>query len=173
MYELILDAEFLSNLEGDIPKNIAKVNIQISARLRRNKNIPKFIELGERLEKLKLKHEQGMIESIDLLREMLDIAEEVVKLEKEETAIEDIDQGKSVLTELFEEVKNEGTPIIVENIVNDIDEIVRLVKFPDWQQTRAGERDVQVALRKTLLKYKLHKEQDLFDKAYSYIKQYY
>ena len=42
--------------------------------LRKNKNNPKFIELGERLEKLKLKHEQGMIESIDLLREMLDIA---------------------------------------------------------------------------------------------------
>jgi type I restriction enzyme R subunit len=29
-----------------------------------------------------------------------------------------------------------------------------------------------VELRKTLLKYKLHTDQDLFDRAYAYIKQY-
>ncbi len=34
-------------------------------------------------------------------------------------------------------------------------------------------QDVQKALRKTLLKYQLHKDQELFDKAYGYIKQYY
>ena len=28
-------------------------------------------------------------------------------------------------------------------------------------------------LRKTLLKYKLHTDQDLFDRAYAYIRQYY
>jgi type I restriction enzyme R subunit len=47
------------------------------------------------------------------------------------------------------------------------------VRFPDWQQTIAGDREVKQALRKTLLKYKLHQEQDLFDQAYEYIKQYY
>lgn len=36
-----------------------------------------------------------------------------------------------------------------------------------------GERTVQRELRKTLLKYKLHTDQDLFDKAYGYIRQYY
>jgi len=37
----------------------------------------------------------------------------------------------------------------------------------------AGEREVQKSLRKTLLKYTLHKDQDLFDRSYLYIKQYY
>lgn len=32
---------------------------------------------------------------------------------------------------------------------------------------------VQLALRKTLLRYKLHKEQDLFDKAFDYIREHY
>jgi type I restriction enzyme, R subunit len=50
---------------------------------------------------------------------------------------------------------------------------VRIVRFDGWQQTVAGEREVQKALRKTLLKYQLHKDQELFDKAYGYIKQYY
>jgi len=32
---------------------------------------------------------------------------------------------------------------------------------------------VQKELRRTLLKYKLHTDQELFDKAYSYIREYY
>ena len=83
------------------------------------------------------------------------------------------DRGKAALTELFESVKNAETPLIVERVVADIDDIVRLVRFPGWQQTSQGEREVQKALRKSLLKYKLHTDQDLFDQAYAYIVQYY
>ena len=62
---------------------------------------------------------------------------------------------------------------MVERIVADIDEIVRLVRFPGWQGTQAGERQVKQALRKALFKYKLHAEDELFDKAFSYIRLYY
>ena len=37
------------------------------------------------------------------------------------------ERGKAALTELFEEARNERTPILVERVVNDIDEIVRHV----------------------------------------------
>jgi type I restriction enzyme R subunit len=47
------------------------------------------------------------------------------------------------------------------------------VRFPGWQSTAAGEREVKKALRKTLLKYNLHTDQDLFDRAYGYIREYY
>ena len=57
--------------------------------------------------------------------------------------------------------------------LTDIDDIVKKVRFPDWQHTSQGERLVQKELRRTLLKYKLHTNQDLFDKAYGYIRQYY
>ena len=77
------------------------------------------------------------------------------------------------LTELFEEAKNGDTPIMVERIVNDIDEIVRHVRFDGWQDTHAGEREIKKALRKTLFKYKLHQDTDLFDRAYGYIKENY
>ena len=56
---------------------------------------------------------------------------------------------------------------------NDIDDIVRVVRFPGWQNTTSGEREVQKSLRKTLLKYKLHKDASLFEQAYAYIKAYY
>jgi len=77
------------------------------------------------------------------------------------------------VTELFNEVKTADTPILVERVVTDIDEIVRLVRFPGWQGTQAGEREVKKALRKALFKYKLHADEDLFEKAYGYIRQYY
>ena len=62
---------------------------------------------------------------------------------------------------------------MVERVVDDIDEIVRLVRFDGWQNTHAGEREVKKALRKTLFKYKLHQDAELFEKAYGYIRQYY
>jgi type I restriction enzyme R subunit len=74
---------------------------------------------------------------------------------------------------LEQEARNSDTPIIVERVVNDIDEIVRMVRFDGWQSTHAGEREVKKALRRTLLRYRLHQDQDLFDKAYGYIREYY
>ncbi|MCD6050978.1 MAG: type site-specific deoxyribonuclease, HsdR family [Verrucomicrobia bacterium] len=63
--------------------------------------------------------------------------------------------------------------MIVARIVKDIDEIVKHVRFPDWQNTTQGEREVWVALRRTLLKYRFHTVQELFDKVHGYIRQYY
>lgn len=81
--------------------------------------------------------------------------------------------SKSALTDLFLELKTDQTPIVVERIVSDIDAIVRVVSFPGWQQSMAGEREVQSSLRKILwAKYKI-KDQVLFDRAYAYIKEYY
>ena len=58
-------------------------------------------------------------------------------------------------------------------LVDDIDEIVRAVRFDGWQATHAGEREVKKALRQTLFKYKLHQDAELFERAYGYIREYY
>ena len=81
--------------------------------------------------------------------------------------------AKSALTELFLETKTDKTPAVVARIVDDIDEIVKVVRFDGWQTTNAGLRLVQQELRKKLLKYTLHKDQLLFERAYGYIKEYY
>ena len=81
--------------------------------------------------------------------------------------------GKSALSELFEEARNDQTPIIVERVVNDIDEIARYVRFDGWHDTHAGEREVEQALRKSLFKYRIHQDQGSFDQAYNYIREYY
>jgi len=168
-----MDADLLAEiLELQDPRKSQELELKIINRLCKHKDIPRFIELGRRLEALKERHEQGLLVNLAFIKQLLEIAREVVEAEKEIEPVEELD-GKAALTELFNEVRNDNTSIIVERIVNDIDQIVRIVRFPGWQQTIAGDREVKQALRKTLLKYKLHQEQDLFDRAYQYIKQYY
>ena len=169
---LIMDADVIQGFLDDPNRGAREIEIRITARLRGHVG-PKFVELSERLESLRLRHEQGLLDSLDFLKSLLELAHDVVQAENETPPAIQEDQGKAVLTELFEGTRNESTPVIVERVVSDIDEIVRQVRFPGWQKTAAGEREVQRALRRTLLKYKLHNDQDLFDRAYGYIVQYY
>ena len=77
------------------------------------------------------------------------------------------------LTELFNSIKNDATPIIVERIVGDIDAIVKIVRFDGWQNTTAGKQEVTKALRSVVwVKYKI-KDKDVFNRAYGYIEMYY
>ncbi len=172
---LVMDAEVLEGLldAKDPDKKYKEIEIKLIARLRKHKGNPTFVALGERLEKLKERHEKGLLHSLDFLKELLTLAKEVVQAEKQVDPVDEQAQAKAALTELFAEVKNGAMPVVVERIVTDIDEIVRLVRFPGWQGTKAGEREVQKALRKVIyVKYQV-KDQDLFDKAYGYIRQYY
>ncbi len=172
---LVLDAEVLEGILADRnPEQRGReIEIKLVARLRKHLGNPKFTALGERLEKIRERHEQGVITSLDFLKQILELAKDVVAAEKQTDPEEERDRAKEALTELFNEAKGGNTHIIVERIVGEIDGIVKKVRFPDWQHTTQGERLVQRELRKALLKYKLHTDQDLFDRAYAYIKQYY
>lgn len=172
---LVLDADLLEAVLGtpDPNKKAKEIEIKVARRLRKRMHDPRFKTLSERLEELKQRHEQGLLVSIEFLKALLELARDVVAAEQAAEPIDSEELGKAALTELFEEAKNEKTPIMVERVVNDIDEIVRYVRFDGWQNTHAGERDVKMALRKTLFKYKLHQDQDLFDRAYGYIRMYY
>lgn len=171
---LVLDADLLEAvLSNPDPKKAKEIEIKLQRRLRGHAGNPKFKQLSERLDALKDRFESGQINSVDFLKQLLQIAKETLQAERETPPEEDEDRGKAALTALFNEVKTAETPIMVERVVADIDEIVRLVRFPGWQGTQAGEREVKKALRKALFKYKLHADEELFEKAYSYIRQYY
>ncbi len=172
---MVLDADLLEAvLASPNPDSKRKeIEIKLARRLRKHQGNPKFKALSQRLEDLKARHEQGQINSVEFLKQLLELASDVVAAEKDSPVEEDEDRGKAALTQLFLEVRNDATPVMVERIVADIDEIVRLVRFPGWQHTMAGEREVKKALRRTLFKYKLHQDEELFEKAYGYIRQYY
>ncbi|MFC0878027.1 type I restriction endonuclease subunit R [Saccharicrinis sp. FJH2] len=172
--EFVLDADVIDDIfNNPDPKNAKKLETILIQRFNRHAGNPKFKKLSERLEELRNKAELGLITSIEFVKELCKLAKETVQAEKE---LEDQileKTPKAALSELFLEIKTDQTPAVVERIVNDIDSIVRIVRFPGWQKTSSGEREVQKSLRKTLLKYKLHRDQLLFDRAYAYIKEYY
>ena len=171
---LVLDADLLEAvLSNPDPKKAKEIEIKVARRLRKHLGNPKFKALSERLDALRDRFESGVLNSVEFLKQLLQLAKEVLQAEKEVPPEEDEDRGKAALTELFAEVKTAETPIMVERVVTDIDEIVRLVRFPGWQDTLAGEREIKKALRKALFKYKMHADEELFEKAYSYIRQYY
>jgi type I restriction enzyme R subunit len=171
---LVLDADLLAAvIAADPTKKAKEIEIKLTARLRKHMGSPIYKSLSERLEALKERHERGLLHSVEFLKQLLALARDVVAAERELPPEQDEDLGKAALTELFQQVKNDKTPVVVERVVADIDEIVRHVRFPGWQQTSAGEREVKKALRKTLLKYQLHQDVELFERAYGYVKQYY
>ena len=172
--EFVLDADVIEEIfNNPDPKNAKKLTKILAGRFKKHGNHPKFKKLSELLEALRDRAEQGLITSIEFVKELCKIAKETVQAEKElEQEIQE-KSPKAALTELFLELKTDQTPAVVERIVTDIDAIVRIVSFPGWQKTTSGEREVQKSLRQALLKYQLHKDQVLFDRAYSYIKEYY
>lgn len=173
---LAMDADLIDEFierQKDLRKTTKKVEINLVAKILKHSNEPKFIKLGEKLEALREKHEQGLLTSIEFLKLLLELAKEAAQAEKEVVPEVEIDKGVAALTELFNGLKNRATPVIVERVVADIDSIVKLVRFDGWQSTTSGKQEVKKALRSIVwIKYKI-KDKDVFDKAYSYIEQYY
>lgn len=172
--EFVLDADIIEDIfNNPDPSKIKQLEKMLAKRFKKHAELPAFKSLSERLEALRNKAEQGLISSIEFIKELCKIAKETLQSEKDLVQELQDKSPKAALTELFLELKNDQTPAVVERIVTDIDAIVRVVRFPGWQDTTGGEREVQKSLRKALLKYKLHTDQLLFDRAYAYIKEYY
>lgn len=172
---IVLDAQTIEDLmtgkREDVP--IEEIEKQITARIARHLNNPVFIELGQRLNDLRERYADIQQSSLDFLRELLELARDTVAAEKAADETPREEQGKAALTELFEALKGDETPIIVENVVNRIDEVVRGVRFEGWQSTIRGDQEVRQALRKTLyVQFKI-RDNDVFEKALGYVREYY
>ena len=172
---IVLDAQTIEDLmtgeRDDVP--IEEVEKQITARIARHLNNPVFIELGQRLNALREKYSDVQQHSLDFLRELLELARDTVAAERAEAEIPREEKGKAALTELFEALKTDDTPIIVTNVVDRIDEVVRAVRFDGWQATIRGDQEVRKALRQTLyIQFKI-RDNDVFEKAVKYVREYY
>ena len=174
MEELVLDAKVIDDLmnKKDVREAERVMKILIN-RLGRHLDQPVFRQLSERLEDLRVKAEQGLISSIEFIKKLCEIARDTVQAEKQTETSDQRNSAKAALTELFLETKTDKTPAVVERIVNDIDNIVKYVRFDGWQNSTLGEREVKRELRKIIwVKYQI-KDEDLFNRAYDYIREYY
>lgn len=176
--DLALDADVISQAlsESEAKKKAIEIEQILRLRLHNHSGEVNYQKFAEKLDQLRQKMEDSLCTSIDFLKQLLTLAKDLLK--EEQQVSEPLDrraQGRAALTELFESIKTPDTPIIVENVVNDIDkDIVAIVrKFNDAFKSVTAQREIKQKLRSILwLKYGL-KDQEVFDKAYSYIEMYY
>ena len=173
-----MDAKIIEKLiEGDttLTNRRRKVEIDLAAIILERRDDPRFVALGERMEKLREEHEAGLLTSIQFLKALLALAKDAAQMMRTAPVAptDPTVRGKAALTELFESIRNDHTPVIVERIVNDIDGIVKIVRFPGWQNTSTGQKEIRRNLRDVIMRKYRIKDQEVFEKAYSYVEQYY
>ncbi len=116
---------------------------------------------------------------MDFLRQALEVARLAVQAERLEREGQ-LDQAEALLdphlgalTQIVDQYKPQGTPVIVTDVVRDIDTIVKQVRFTGWNETQEGDRTVRKELRQVLKKFGLPLTGPLFDNAYGYVRENY
>lgn len=157
------------------------IESRIKRRLESSGGHAVYKSLAEQIDKLRSQAMQRSEDSIEFLKKALQVAKTAVEAERledagdlDESAAALLDPNIGALTQIVEEFKPEGTPVIVMDVVSDIDSIVKQVRFTGWRSTQDGDRLVRKELReKVLLKYGLPPTGPLFDNAYAYVAENY
>lgn len=177
--DLVVDADVIDSVledEKKVQKKIVEVEKMLRLRLGEHAGDPKFKQFAEKLDELRDRMAQNLISSIDFLKQLLAMAKDLLEEEKKVDQPQDKRaQARAALTELFQSIRTDETPVVVENVVNDIDnEVVNIVRqFNDAFKSITAQREIKKKLRSILwIKYSI-KDNDVFEKAYLYIEMYY
>jgi type I restriction enzyme R subunit len=164
------------------PPTIDEVLDTLEARLRRKlaggAGHPVWRALSERLDALRSAHVAGAAASVEFLKSLLDVARQVVEAERAEgegrlDEFEVLDPDRGALTQILREFAPPDVPVIVANVVEQIDAIVRPIRGTGWQESQPGDREVRRQLRVVLRDSGLPPSGDLYDRAYGYIREHY
>ena len=166
---------------SDIMDGIAK---RIKQRLNKTVQRARYEALSARLEELRRAHIEQAQASVEFIEELLKLARDLIEADRAEEKAEGgegiLDPNLGALTQIFNEVRPDDTPQMVDRIVRDIDGIVRQVTDPwrssqmRWVDSRAADRAVKLALRNDVFdKYGLEYPSSLYDQAYAYVREHY
>lgn len=183
----LLEEGFDEEIEDAKGKTAEEIIDSIAERLKKRMGQPEdgtdghpvLRSLAERLDRLRERTIAAAEQSIEWLREAFDLARDVTEAEQ---AVDDHgeagldllpDPHVGALTQIFREYAPDDSPALVERVVLDIDAIVKQVRYDGWAATKEGDRIVRREVRNVLLKHRLHREPDLFERAYEYIAKHY
>jgi len=165
-----------------VPPTVDDVLDTLEARLRKKlqgKSVHAvWRSFADRLEDLRRARMENARDSVDFLKRLLDLARQVVGAERAEAdgrldRFQILDPDRGALTQILEDYAPPGTPVIVENVVEQIDGIVKPVRGTGWQESQPGDREVRRQLRLVLKNNGLPPQGELYDRAYAYIREHY
>ncbi len=105
-----------------------------------NGDHPVYKSLAERLERIRQSAFSRSQDSVDYLSQIFVLAAdlknaETAEDESGEAGLDLLDPNVGALNQIFEEFKPEGVPVIIGEVVSDIDAIVKALSFPGWSET--------------------------------------
>ncbi|TFD28668.1 type I restriction endonuclease subunit R [Cryobacterium lyxosi] len=167
-----------------VVKPASEVIDGIAARLKRrlagaNGNHTVYKGLAERLERLRASELARAKDSIEYLRELFTLAKDVKDAEhaEDEDGVDGLDllpnPNIGALTQIFEEFKPENVPVLIGDVVTEIDRIVIEVSYPGWEIKDDGKREVRKSLLKVFKKFRLPLHGEPFESAYQYVETHY
>jgi type I restriction enzyme R subunit len=157
---------------------LQRLEARIQARINIDPTHKVWKSLVERLELLRLSRIASAAESVEFLRYLLELARDLLEAERADddgriSEIKVVDPRKGALTQIFEEYKPDGVPLVIENVVENVDSLVQPVRGTGWQTSHPGDRMVRQELRLILKNNGLPPSGELFDRAYAYIRENY
>ena len=162
-----------------IEEALNTIEARLRLRLASSRRHPIYVSLSNRLERLRAQHMERVQASAEFLQELLEIAHELLATEHidDSTGLGGIsllpDPNIGALTQILNEYGPSRKPEVVQNVVEDIDRIVREVRFTGWTTSQPGDRAVRLEIRRVLRRYDLPTTGDLFNRTYSYIRENY
>ena len=138
-----------------------------------------YKSLAEKIERLRKQSVENADQSIEFLKSALEIAQQVVKADRmaEEGTLDEnealFDPHIGALTQIVQENMPKGLSVIVQDLVTEIDSIVKQVAFVGWKTSEPGDRAVRKELRSTLNTFGLPPTGAVFDRAYEYVQENY
>jgi type I restriction enzyme R subunit len=136
--------------------------------------------LAEQIENLRQMALSRAEDSVEFLKRALEIARAALQAEKLEAtgeldaATESLlDPHIGALTQIVQQYAPAGAPIVIADVVRDIDAIVKQVRFTGWAENQDGDKAVRRELRAVLHKYGLPVTGQPFNSAYAYIRENY
>src|SRR5665811_116392 len=138
-----------------------------------------YKSLAEQIERLRELAVKNADQSIEFLKRALKIAQQVVKADRmaEEGTLDEnealFDPHIGALTQIVQENMPVGLSFIVQDLVTEIDTIVKQVAYVGWNESVPGDKAVRKELRSTLKTFGLPPTGTVFDRAYEYVKENY
>lgn len=166
----------------DDPVTVDEVMTVIDSRIKRllaERPHPVYESLAEQLERLRRQAIHRAEDSVEFLKRALEVARRAVMAERLDAegrldeALYLLDPNIGALTQIVEQYKPLDTPIIVTDVVRDIDAIAKEVTYSGWNESQPGDKEARKQIRLVLQKYALPVTGPLFDNAYAYIRENY
>lgn len=138
-----------------------------------------YRSLAEQLERLRRQAIARAEDSIEFLKKALEVARLAVAAERLDLegrldeAEHLLDPNIGALTQIVEQYKPPNTPVIVTDLVRDIDTIAKQVTYSGWNESQPGDKEARKQIRLVLQKYALPPAGPLFANAYAYIRENY